>query len=131
MFVALKRPPLSVFDDVAASPPNHVRFRLSPEVVIELGARAKRAGDTMTGESVDLDACRDAINVTPPYQRLLGDAMRGDQMLFARTDNVTAAWSVVEPILEARAPAIEYAPGTFGPSEADQLIPAGKWHDPQ
>jgi glucose-6-phosphate 1-dehydrogenase len=131
VFVALKRPPLSVFDDVVASPPNHVRFRLSPDVVIELGARAKRAGDAMTGESVDLDACRDAVNVTPPYQRLLGDAMRGDQMLFARTDNVTAAWRVVEPILEARSPVIRYAPGSFGPAEVERLIPDGAWHDPE
>jgi glucose-6-phosphate 1-dehydrogenase len=130
VFVALKRPPLSVFDDVAASAPNHVRFRLSPDVVIELGARAKRAGDTMAGESVDLDACRDALNVTPAYQRLLGDAMRGDQMLFARTDNVTAAWRVVEPILEARSPAIGYGAGSFGPAEAERLIPGGAWHDP-
>lgn len=131
VFVALKHPPLSVFDDVAQSPPNHVRFRLSPDVVIELGARAKRAGDTMTGESVGLDACRDTLNVTPPYQRLLGDAMRGDQMLFARTDNVTAAWRIVEPIIETRPPAIPYAPGSFGPAEAERLIPGGTWHDPQ
>ena len=131
VFVALKRPPLSVFDDVAASPPNHVRFRLSPDVVIELGARAKRAGDTMAGESVDLDACRDAVNVTPAYQRLLGDAMRGDQMLFARTDNVTAAWRVVEPILEAHSAVIPYSAGSFGPPEAERLIPGGAWHDPE
>ena len=130
VFVPLHRPPLSVFDDVRTSPPNHVRFRVSPDVVIELGARAKRAGDTMTGESVDLDACRDAVNVTPPYQRLLGDAMRGDQMLFARTDNVIAAWRVVEPILDMRSPVIPYEPGTFGPAEADRLIPDGAWHDP-
>ena len=130
VFVALRHPPLSVFDDVAASPPNHLRFRLSPDVVIELGARAKRAGDTMTGESVDLDACRDAVNVTPAYQRLLGDAMRGDQMLFARTDNVTAAWRVVQPILEAGSPALSYAPASFGPDEARRLIPDGAWHDP-
>ena len=130
VFVALRRPPFSVFDDVAASPPNHVRFRLSPDVLIELGARAKRAGDTMIGESVDLDACRDAVNVTPAYQRLLGDAMRGDQMLFARTDNVTAAWRVVESILDTHSPAIPYAPGSFGPDAAQQLIPGGAWHDP-
>jgi glucose-6-phosphate 1-dehydrogenase len=130
VFVALKHPPLLVFEDVATSPPNHVRFRLSPDVVIELGARAKRAGDTMTGESVDLDACRDATKVTPAYQRLLGDAMRGDPMLFARTDNVTAAWRVVEPILEARSPVIPYGSASFGPDEAQRFIPEGAWHDP-
>jgi glucose-6-phosphate 1-dehydrogenase len=131
VFVALKRPPLSVFDDVAESSPNHVLFRLSPDVLIEVAARAKRAGDTMTGETVHLDACRDSVNVMPPYQRLLGDAMRGDQMLFARTDNVTAAWRVVEPILEMRNPVIGYEPGSFGPDDAQRLIPSGAWHDPR
>ena len=52
----------SVFDDVPTAPPNHVRFRLSPDVVIELGARAKRPGDAMVGEAVDLDACRNTAD---------------------------------------------------------------------
>jgi glucose-6-phosphate 1-dehydrogenase len=130
VFVVLKRPPLAVFDDVPDSPPNHVRFRLSPDVVIELGARAKRPGETMTGEEVDLDACRSPVNIIPPYQRLLGDAMRGDQMLFARTDAVIAAWRVVEPVLEAHPRTVAYEPGTWGPSRAETFIPEQSWHDP-
>src|SRR5438874_1749530 len=55
VFVTLKRPPFALFGDVLASPPNHVRFRLSPHVVLEFGARAKRPGDAMTGEVVLLD----------------------------------------------------------------------------
>ena len=130
VFVPLKRPPLAVFDDVAEAPPNHVRFRLSPDVVIELGTRAKRAGDTMTGESVDLDACRDDRHALPAYQRLLADAMRGDQMLFARTDNVRAAWRVVEPLLKHHPAVKTYAPGSWGPDEAITFAPGG-WHDPE
>src|SRR5262249_15639933 len=84
----LRRPPFGLFADVASSPPNHLRFRLSPHVVLELGARAKEAGDAMTGETVLLDACHESTNEKPPYERLLGDAMRGDQMLFARQDSV-------------------------------------------
>jgi glucose-6-phosphate 1-dehydrogenase len=131
VFVGLKRPPLPVFDDVKDAPPNHVRFRLSPDVVIELGTRAKKPGDAMVGESVDLDACRDDMHVMPPYQRLLADAMRGDQMLFARTDNVAAAWRVVEPVLRGQQPVRLYEPGSFGPPEAIELIPGGAWHDPE
>jgi glucose-6-phosphate 1-dehydrogenase len=131
VFVSLKRPPLSVFDDVAGAPPNHVRFRLSPDVVIELGTRAKKPGDAMIGEAVDLDACRDDRNVLPAYQRLLGDAMRGDQMLFARTDNVAAAWRVVERVLHEHPPVQVYEPGTFGPAEAERFIPGAAWHDPE
>jgi len=67
----------------------------------------------------------------PAYQRLLGDAMRGDQMLFARTDAVMAAWRVVDPILHSRTPVSIYAPGSFGPSEAERFIPEAAWHDPE
>jgi glucose-6-phosphate 1-dehydrogenase len=128
VFVALKRPPHAVFDDIDTSAANHVRFRLSPEVVIELGARAKRPGEAMIGEEVNLDACRDTVNVTPPYERLLGDAMRGDQMLFSRTDAMLAAWRVVEPVLNSRTPVSIYAPGSEGPPEAERFIPNAAWH---
>jgi glucose-6-phosphate 1-dehydrogenase len=131
VFVALKRPPFSIFDDVPASAPNHVRFRLSPDVVIELSARAKRPGDAMVGEQVDLDACRSTSNLIPPYQRLLGDAMRGDQMLFGRSDAVLEAWRVIQPALTTSTPVREYAPGSWGPPEAENLIPGATWHNPQ
>jgi glucose-6-phosphate 1-dehydrogenase len=130
VFVSLERPPLPVFDDVVDAPPNHVRFRLSPDVVIELGARAKRPGETMTGEEVNLDACRSTINVVPPYQRLLGDAMKGDQTLFARSDGVIAAWRIVEPVLKEHSPVGRYGAGSMGPPDADEFLPAG-WHDPE
>jgi glucose-6-phosphate 1-dehydrogenase len=131
VFVSLKHPPLAVFDDVAGAAPNHVRFRLSPDVVIELGTRAKRPGESMTGEEVDLDACRSTVNVVPAYQRLLGDAMRGDQTLFARSDAVTAAWRVVDLILTRRPPVHLYTPGSMGPDEAMRFVPEGTWHDPE
>jgi glucose-6-phosphate 1-dehydrogenase len=130
VFVALKRPPHAVFDDVPIAPANHVRFRLQPEVLIELGARAKRPGDGNTGEEVNLDACRDSSNIIPPYQRLLGDAMRGDQTLFARSDAVEEAWRVVEPILTTRTPIHAYAQGSWGPNEAERFIEGGSWHNP-
>ena len=41
-----------------------------------------------------------ASELTPPYQRLLGDAMRGDNELFGRQDIVDAQWRIVEPILD-------------------------------
>lgn len=122
--VTLKRPPLAVFDDVATAEPNHVRFRLSPDVVIELGTRAKKPGESMAGERVRLDACRSVLHAVAPYQRLLGDAIRGDQMLFARTDAVRESWRVVEPALARHAPVVAYAPGTPGPREADRLLTA-------
>lgn len=130
VFVTLKRPPHAVFDDIAVSPSNHVRFQFSPDVVIELGARAKRPGESMIGEEVDLDACRSTSNVVPAYQRLLGDAMRGDQMLFARTDAVISAWRVVERVLTEKTPLAFYAPGSRGPQAAENFIPGAAWHEP-
>ena len=66
-----------------------------------------------------------------PYSRLLHDAMLGDGENFARQDSVEAAWRVVDPILDNVTPAHPYAPGTWGPVEADALLPRGtSWHEP-
>ena len=68
----------------------------------------------------------------PPYERLLGDAMRGDQTLFAREDTVEAAWRVVGGILGDATPLHPYRPGTWGPAEADRLLPHDDcWHEPR
>ncbi len=133
VFITLKRPPFALFPDVATSPANHLRFRLSPQVVLELGARAKKAGDAMQGERVLLDACHESAREKPPYERLLGDAIRGDQMLFAREDSVIAAWHVVDPVIGERSvnlPLFFYEPGSWGPSEAASMVPGG-WHEPE
>jgi glucose-6-phosphate 1-dehydrogenase len=65
-----------------------------------------------------------------PYERLLGDAMRGDQRLFAREDAIEAAWRVVDPILDNVTPVHHYEPGTWGPAEAERIRPPEGWQDP-
>ncbi len=66
-----------------------------------------------------------------PYERLLGDAMRGDANLFARQDAIEAQWRIVEPVLDMLTPPFIYEPGTWGPAEADRLAQAaGGWHRP-
>ncbi len=131
VLVELKRPPIVLFADCAAAPPNHFRFRLSPHVVLSLGARAKLPGE-MRGEDVELIACHDQTDEMAPYERLLSDAMRGDQMLFAREDAVDEAWRVVDPVLGSATPLFEYDRGTWGPAEADRLFPnGGGWFNPQ
>ena len=130
VLVELKYPPHLLFNDVSAGPPNHIRFRLSPHVVLELGARAKRPGEEMVGEDVSLVACHENGNEIPPYERLLGDAMRGDQMLFAREDTIEAAWRVVDPVLGNAAPPVRYGAGSWGPEEATRLMDGGGWHNP-
>jgi len=132
VLVELHHPPQTVFDTPDDSAPNSFRFMLGPAVELALRARAKSAGEQMVGEEVELMAQHHHPDEMPPYERLLGDAMRGDPTLFAREDGVEAAWRVVEPVLGDVVPVHPYAPGTWGPREADRLIDhGGSWHAPQ
>jgi glucose-6-phosphate 1-dehydrogenase len=129
VLVTLQRPPLS---KLCPSDANYVRFRLSPDVTIAIGARVKQLGDEMTSEPTELRVVhRPKGEEMDAYERLLGDAMEGDATLFARQDEVQAAWAVVQPILEATTPVRDYEPGTWGPPEADALAAdLGGWHVP-
>ncbi len=131
VLVELKAPPFNVFRERGARHPNHLRFRLSPDMSISLGARAKRPGEGMVGEEVELYASHQSGTELPPYQRLIGDAASGDPMLFAREDTVEAAWRVVDPVLDQEEPPHPYRAGTWGPRAADGLMPRGqRWHAP-
>lgn len=85
----------------------------------------------MTGDNVELSLMQRDVPEMPPYQRLLGDAMRGNNELFGREDTIDAQWRIVEPILKD-APAVQdYAPGTWGPDAANALIGGdGPWRNP-
>jgi glucose-6-phosphate 1-dehydrogenase len=131
VLVELQRPPQTVFDGSDDAAPNSFRFMLGPAVQLALRARAKVPGEQMVGEQVELLARHHHPGEMPPYERLLGDAMRGDPTLFAREDSVEAAWRVVDPILGDVVPLDAYEPGTWGPPEADRLLDGdGAWHDP-
>ena len=64
------------------------------------------------------------------YERVLTDAMAGDQTLFAREDYVEEAWRIVDPVIKAGLPVHEYQPQTWGPEEANLIQPPGGWHNP-
>lgn len=132
VLVELSRPPHSLFEVHPRHGPNFVRFRLGPEVLTSLGACAKRPGEGMVGEEVELVAFQQAREMRlRPYERLLGDALRGDSSLFAREDSVEEAWRVVQPVLGDVTPVHPYAIGTWGPPEADALIARdGAWYNP-
>ena len=127
--VTFKRPPLLM---ITEGDTNYVRFRLSPEVVIAIGARVKAEGDTLATVPTELVVTHAASNDDlSPYERLLDDAMDGDPMLFAREDSVEAAWAVVENVLGNVAPLHGYEPGSWGPAESTSLAAdVGGWHDP-
>jgi glucose-6-phosphate 1-dehydrogenase len=128
--VALKRPPLH---RVGTEETNYVRFRLSPDVTIAIGARVKRPGDQMVSEPMELRVVHQPEgDEMDAYERLLGDAMIGDGTLFARQDGVEAAWAIVDPILGDATPIHSYERGTWGPPDAVQLAAeVGGWHDPE
>ncbi len=132
VLVELKRPSDAVFDTINQSQANYFRFRLSPNVAISLGARVKVPGEAMVGEGVELVVHKVVADEMTPYERLLGDAIRGDATLFVREGGVEAAWSVVDPVLRKATPVHEYEPNTWGPIEADQIIAGhGGWHNPK
>lgn len=111
---------------------NFLRFRLSPDLAITLGARAKQPGAGMRGQDVELTLHRQSHDDLAPYERLLGDALAGDATLFARQDEVEEAWRIVDPILGNVTPVHPYAPGTWGPAESYALIGAdGPWTNPE
>jgi glucose-6-phosphate 1-dehydrogenase len=134
--VELKQPPRLLFADGAHTPePNILRFRLKPDDTITLEMQAKQPGERLVSGRVDLDVAYEAAlggEGPEAYQRLLGDALAGDQRLFARQDLVEAAWRVVDPVLEKHAPAIPYERGSWGPEEDTRVLPGRRhWRRPR
>jgi glucose-6-phosphate 1-dehydrogenase len=130
VFVQLRKPP-AIFSKTAP-PPNHFRFRLSPEVTIAIGTMVMDPGEEMVGRPAELLASHHPSgDEMDAYERLLTDAMRGDPNLFTREDYVEQAWRIVEPVLKAPPPVYEYDPNTWGPKECDKIVcPSGGWHNP-
>jgi glucose-6-phosphate 1-dehydrogenase len=119
VLVLLKRPPIA---KLCTGQANYVRFRLSPDVTIAIGARVKRPGEELIGDPTELQIVnRPYGEEMSAYERLLGDAMAGDGTLFAGQDGVEAAWAVVQPILGNATPLHIYEPGTWGPPEVEKL----------
>ncbi|MFO1306500.1 MAG: glucose-6-phosphate dehydrogenase [Burkholderiales bacterium] len=124
-----KRPP-SVFPTCSA-PCNHVRFRISPDVEIALGATVMDAKERFIGHPMELLAAHHpTADEMDAYERVLGDAMAGDATIFAREDYVEEAWRIVDPVIAADTPVYPYEPGHWGPKESDRLVPPGGWDDP-
>lgn len=132
ILIQLKTPSRSVVDTLQhEQQPNYLRFRISPDVLISLGAHVKAAGETMKGLPVELIARRHTGDEMAPYERLLGDALQGDASLFTRYDCIEAAWRVVEPVLGDAVPIHTYPPQSWGPESAQSLMEKeGGWHDP-
>jgi glucose-6-phosphate 1-dehydrogenase len=110
---------------------DHVRIRLTPESAIAIGMTVMAEKED-TAVPVEL-----TVSLQPPaeeedaYERVLGDALAGDQTMFARQDYVEEAWRIVDPVLGGNAtPIYRYDPGTWGPDQAERVAPAGGWQNP-
>lgn len=134
--IEFREPPRLLFAsaDTPVPHPNHLRLRLGGGAEgVELTLEAKVPGESMATRAVPLAFSyeEELGEQTEAYERLLFDAIVGRQTLFARQDGVEECWRIVEPALGAPGPALTYASGSWGPTEADAIIaPFGAWHEP-
>ena len=130
VIVKLRQPP-AIFSEVPL-PSNHMRFRVTPNLQIAIGALVKRAGERLEGEQIELLISEESDPTElGAYGELLYDAIQGDSARFARQDYVEESWRIVDPILTGAGPVFSYEPGTWGPSEASRLVDAvGGWNNP-
>ena len=121
--------PHSLFGE-GATQPNVLMVRVQPEEGIALRFSVKVPGERYRPRTVSMDFRYGAtfgMTVPEAYERLLLDAMRGDQTLFTRRDEVEAAWKIVDSILKGTEspefpPPHPYPAGTWGPPAAEQLL---------
>src|SRR6202041_1349697 len=109
---------------------NVLSLSLAGDGEIDLYLVAKKPGPAL-----NLDVARASIPLAslhgadplPPYVRLIHDVLIGDRSLFTRPDGLAAVWQVAEPLLTTPPPVRGYAPGSWGPAEARDLIAPGQW----
>jgi glucose-6-phosphate 1-dehydrogenase len=129
--VRFKHPPRDLFGLAPLPHRNELRFRVWPETAVSLSLAGKKPGTGWEPQTQDLYFAQHPGSDERPYDRLIGDALEGKRSLFARQDTVEAAWKIVDPVLGDVVPAHPYARGTWGPKEADRLLPErDAWHDP-
>jgi glucose-6-phosphate 1-dehydrogenase len=124
VIVEFKQPPRALFGKAES---NQVRFRLGAKDGVDLSLQAKKPGTKLVTETVDLSVefVAEFGDRQGPYERLLRAAIVGDHFRFTRIDSVLQSWNILEDLLKNPNPVISYEPGTWGPSEAEDLIPGG------
>jgi glucose-6-phosphate 1-dehydrogenase len=129
--VRFKLPPRDIFGLAPLPPKNELRFRVWPQTVVGLTVAGKKSGASWEPQIEDLSFAEQSGSDLRPYDRLIGAALDGDRWLFARQDSVESAWQVVDPVLGDVTPIHPYPKGSWGPKEADRLLPhRDSWHDP-
>lgn len=124
VLVEFKKAPRELF---GRANPNAVRFRLGVEDGVDISLLAKKPGADLTTEEVSLtvDFFAEFAHRQGPYERLLSAAMQGDHFRFTRIDAVLLSWTVLNDILKSPDRVHPYFEGTWGPDEANDLVPGG------
>ena len=129
--ITFKEPPHDVFGIEPVRPQDALRFRIWPETAVGLTLHGKKPGAGWEPQPEELTFAQQPGSDMRAYDRLIGAALDGDRWLFARQDTVEAAWRVVDPVLGDVVPVHPYAQGSWGPGEADRLLPdRDAWIDP-
>jgi glucose-6-phosphate 1-dehydrogenase len=129
--IRFRRPPHDVFGMEPANTANALRFRINPEAQVRISLVGKKPGAGWAPQQEELTFAEQPASDMRAYDRLIGAALSGERWLFARQDTVEAAWRVIDPILGNVVPLHGYPRGSWGPKEADSLLPEGiPWDDP-
>jgi glucose-6-phosphate 1-dehydrogenase len=129
--VRFRRAPRDIFGLAPLPPANELRFRVWPETAVSINLAGKKPGAGWEPQMQDLTFVESPGSDIRPYDRLIGAALDGDRWLFASQDTVEAAWRVVDPVLGDVTPVHPYPRASWGPEEADRLLPdRDTWHDP-
>jgi len=111
---------------------NELIVRLDPTIGIRLVVEAHRADQEGPAPiNLDMEFAEQGGEGPTPYEVLLHAAMTGDSTRFTRQDTVEETWRVFQPLLDAPPPVLTYAPGSWGPEAANDLVQGeGRWHEP-
>jgi len=131
VYIRFRQPPHDVFGLEPASISNSLRFRVYPDAQVGLRLVGKKQGAGWVVQDEDLTFAELPAGEMRTYDRLIGAALSGERWLFARQDTIESAWRIVDPILGDTVPLHPYPRDSWGPKEADALLPDGvPWHDP-
>jgi glucose-6-phosphate 1-dehydrogenase len=112
--------------------PSQIVFKIDPATGIRIVLDAHRADqDGPTAIELDMEFAQEGGEGATPYEVLLHAALVGDSTHFTRQDMVEETWRIVQPLLDDPPAVLSYAPGSWGPAEADKLVSNfGGWHGP-
>ncbi|HEX6952468.1 MAG TPA: glucose-6-phosphate dehydrogenase, partial [Gaiellaceae bacterium] len=130
--LVFKRPPKLGFARGRQAEANQLVVKLDPSTGIRLIVDAHRADAGGPAPiTLDMEFAEEGGEGPTPYEVLLHAALVGDAKRFTRQDSVEETWRVMQTLLDAPSPIHPYAPGSWGPDEADRLVAGfGRWHGP-